>query len=129
LGREQALDPVWSQDGRYVVFSGADIGTTFPVKAMSADGEAHSIPNLTLSRGARRLRFLPGGRALVVLRGEISHKDLWSIDLETGAGHQLTNLPRDFEVRDFDISPDGREAVLERAQANSEIVLLDLPRR
>jgi len=129
VGRERALDPVWSPDGRFVVFSGADIGTTFPVKAMSADGSAFPLPNLMLSRGARHLCFLAGGRALVVLRGEIAHKDLWRIDLETGAEHQLTRLAPDFEVQDFDISRDGREVVLQRAQVHSEIVLLDLPRR
>jgi Tol biopolymer transport system component len=124
LGREHALDPVWSPDGRFVVFSGADIGTTFKISATSADGRPHSIPNLTLSRGASHLRFLPGTQALVVLKGEIRHKNLWRIDLETGAERQLTNLPSDFDVRDFDISPDGREVVLEQAHAHSEIVLL-----
>jgi Tol biopolymer transport system component len=128
LGHEPALDPVWSPDGRFVVFSGADIGTTFPLKAIAADGTPHVMPNLTLSRGARHVRFLPGN-ALIVLKGDIRHKNLWSVDLATGAEHQLTNLPSDFEVRDFDISPDGLEIVLERAQAHSEIVLLDVPRR
>jgi Tol biopolymer transport system component len=127
LGHEQALDPVWSPDGRFVVFSGADIGTTFPLKAIAADGTSHVMPSLTLSRGARHLRFISGD-ALVVLKGDIRHKNLWSVDLRTGAEHQLTNLPSDFEVRDFDLSPDGREIVLERAQAHSEIVLIDVPR-
>jgi hypothetical protein len=75
------------------------------------------------------LAFLPGGRALVLLRGEIQHKNLWLIDLETGTERQLTNLAPDFDVRDFDISPDGRDVVLERVQEHSEVVLLDLPRR
>jgi Tol biopolymer transport system component len=129
LGREQAFEPVWSPDGSFVVFSGPDIGTTFAMRAMNGDGTPHPLPNLTLSRGARHLRFLPGQRALVVLKGEIRHKNLWSIDLQTGAARQLTNLPEDFDVQDFDVSPDGREVVLERAQAHSEIVLLDVPRR
>jgi Tol biopolymer transport system component len=128
LGPDQALDPVWSPDGRFIVYSGADIGTTFPVKAMSTDGKGYPLPTVTLSRGARHLHFLSGRRALVVLKGEIQHKNLWWIDLETGVEHQLTDLAPDFEVRDFDISPDGREIVLERAQAHSDVVLLDLPR-
>ena len=126
---EHSIDPVWATDGRFVVYSGADIGTKFQVKAATADGKPYTLPNLTLTRGARRLCFLPGRRALVVLRGEIRHKDLWSIDLETGDERQLTDLPTDFDVRDFDISSDGREVVLERVQEHSEIVLLDLPRR
>jgi Tol biopolymer transport system component len=126
--QDYAVDPAWASDGRFVVYSGPDIGTTFSVKAVTAEAAAHSFPALTLTRGARHLAFLSGGRALVLLRGEIQHKNLWLIDLETGAERQLTNLAADFDIRDFDISKDGREVVLERAQERSDVVLLDLPR-
>jgi Tol biopolymer transport system component len=126
--QEYSVDPVWAPDGRFAVYSGPDIGTTFSVKAVTAEGAAHPLPALTLTRGARHLTFLPGGRELVLLRGEIQHKNLWLIDLETGAERQLTNLHPDFDIRDFDVSPDGREVVLERVQERSDVVLLDLPR-
>jgi acetolactate synthase small subunit len=64
----------------------------------------------------------------VLLRGEIQHKNLWLIDLQTGQERQLTNLTANFDIRDFDISSDGREVVLERVQELSNVVLLDLPR-
>ena len=64
----------------------------------------------------------------MLLRGDIQHKNLWLIDLDTRAERQLTDFSPDFEIRDFDISPDGREIVVERVQENSDIVLLDLPR-
>jgi Tol biopolymer transport system component len=127
--QEYSVDPAWAPDGRFVVYSGPDIGTTFSVKAVTAEAAAHPLPSLTLTRGARHLAFLPGGKALVLLRGEIQHKNLWLIDLNTGAERQLTNLTPDFEIRDFDISADGRELVLERVQERSDVVLLDLPRR
>ena len=127
--REYSADPTWAPDGHFVVYSGADIGTTFSVKAATAEAAAHPLPALTLTRGARHLAFLPGGRALVFLRGEIQHKNLWLIDLDSGAERQLTNLPSDFDIRDFDISPDGRDLVLEREQERSDVVLLDLPGR
>ena len=127
--QEYSVDPAWAPDGRFVVYSGSDIGTTFSVKAVTAEAAAHPLPALTLTRGARHLAFLPGGRALVFLRGDIQHKNLWLIELETGAERQLTNLTPDFDIRDFDISPDGREVVLERVQERSDVVLLDLPRR
>ena len=66
--------PAWSLDGRFVVYSGPDIGTTFSVKAINVDGAAHPLPALTLTRGTRHLAFLDGGRALVFLRGEIRHE-------------------------------------------------------
>jgi Tol biopolymer transport system component len=125
---EYSVDPAWAPDGRFVVYSGPDIGTTFSVKATATEAAAHPLPSLTLTRGARHLVFLPGGRGLVVLRGDIQHKNLWLIDLQTGAERQLTNLASDFDIHDFDISPDGREVVLERVQERSDVVLLDLPR-
>ncbi len=126
--REYSADPAWAPDGRFLVYSGPDIGTTFSVKAVTPQAEPQSLPPLRLTRGARHLAFLPGGRALVLLQGAIQHKNLWLIDLETGAERQLTNLPPGFDIGDFDISPDGGEVVLERVQDRSEVVLMDLPR-
>jgi Tol biopolymer transport system component len=126
--QEYSVDPVWAPDARFVVYSGPDIGTTFSVKSVTAGATSETLPALTLTRGARHLVFLPGARALVFLRGEIQHKNLWLIDLETGIERQLTDLPSGFDVRDFDISPDGREVVLERVQERSNVMLLDLPR-
>lgn len=129
LLRDDSMDPAWHPSGSFFVYSGPDIGTAFSVKAMNADGSAHSLPGLaTLTRGARHLKFLSAVGGLAFLRGEIEHKDLWLVDPQTGAERQLTNLPADFNIRDFDISADGREVVLERVQERSDIMLLDLVR-
>jgi Tol biopolymer transport system component len=128
LVHEYSVDPAWAPDGRLLVYSGPDIGTTFSVKGVTAEGAEHPLPPLTLTRGARHLAFLPGARGLVVLKGEIQHKNLWLINLETSAQRQVTNLPPDFDIRDFDISADGSEIVLEREQERSDVALLDLHR-
>jgi Tol biopolymer transport system component len=125
--REYALDPAWAPDGRFAIYSGPDIGTTFSLKAVTAEAATHPLPALTLTRDARHVALLKHGRTLVVLRGEVQHKDLWLIDLKTGAERQLTSLPADFYVRDFDISPDGSKVVLERIQERSELMVLELP--
>jgi Tol biopolymer transport system component len=52
--QEYAVDPMWAPDGRFVVYSGPDIGTTFSVKAATADAAPHALPALTLTRGARQ---------------------------------------------------------------------------
>jgi Tol biopolymer transport system component len=126
--QEYSSDPAWAPDGTVVVYSGPDIGTTFSVKAVTAEAAAHRLPDLTLTRGARHIAFLPRTHSLVLLRGDIQHKNLWLIDLETGAEHQLSNLSPGFDIQDFDISPESHEVVLERVQERSDIVLLDLPR-
>jgi Tol biopolymer transport system component len=125
---EYSTTPTWSPDGRFVVYSGPDVGTTFAVKAATPAAQPYALPPLTLTRGARHLVFLPGRNALVVSRGEIQHKDLWLVDLKSGAERQLTNFAPEFDIGDFDISPDGREIVVERVQERSDVVLLDLAR-
>lgn len=128
LVTEHAVDPVWSPGGDLLAFSGADVGTRFPVRLVRTDGGPPADGPI-LTRGARHLAFLPGGRALLVLRGEIRHKNLWRVDLDTGAERQVTDVPPDFDLRDFDVSPDGKELVLERAQERSNVVLVERPTR
>jgi Tol biopolymer transport system component len=128
LVREHSVDPAWSPDGQFVLYSGPEIGPSSVVKAVTPEGAPRLLSALTLARGSR-LVFLPGGRSVVLLRGGASHWDLWRVELETGAERQLTRLPPDFDARDFDVSPDGREAVVERVQERSDVVLLDLPGR
>jgi hypothetical protein len=95
---------------------------------VSADGAPHRLPSLVLTRGARRLTFL-GEDALVILKGDISQKEFWRIDLGTGRERQLTSLRRGFAIGDFDISPDGREIIFDRTREESDIVLFELPHR
>jgi serine/threonine protein kinase len=125
----QAASPVWSPDGKFLVYVGAQVGTTFPLRAATADGKPYPIPELVLSLGARRFSFLPGRPVLIVLKGEVWHKNFWRIDLETRQQRQLTNFNREYLISDFDVSPDGQEIVFSRTKENSNIVLIDIPER
>ena len=107
------------------MYSGADVGTNFSVKAVGADGTLRQSPNLVLTRGARRLAFLRED-TLIVLKGDVSHKEFWSIDLMTGREQQLTAFGRGFAIGDFDISRDRREIIFDRTREESDIVLFDL---
>lgn len=107
------------------MYSGREVGTTFPIRAVGADGRPRPRPSLTLSRGVRHVAFLPGRNELVVLRGDIVHKNFWAVDLETGRERPLTSLGPDFVIGDFDVSPDGREIVFDREQDSSDIVAIE----
>jgi len=123
-----ALDPVWSPSGRFLIYSGADVATTFVLKAVAADGSPYPLPELVLGRGARRVAFFGGDGALVMLKGDLSYKELWVRDLKSGRERQLTALGRGFTIGDFDISPDGRELIFDRSRDESDIVLIERPK-
>jgi dipeptidyl aminopeptidase/acylaminoacyl peptidase len=129
LTAETAFNPSWAPSGRFLVYTGPDVGTTFRLKAVAADGSPRTVPDLVLSRGARRLAFRGSDDVLVVLRGDISHKEFWEVDLRTGRLRQLTDLGRSFLVGDFDVSRDGGEIVFDRLNEESDIVLIDRPAR
>jgi Tol biopolymer transport system component len=123
LGDEYATDPAWSPGGRFIVFGGADVGTNFPVRAVNADGTPHPLPALVLTRGSRRFDFL-GEHELVVLKGDLSHKEFWTVDLRSGQERPLTDLGPGPSIRDFDVSDDGREILFDRVRDESDIVLM-----
>lgn len=122
---EYSIDPVWAPGHRFIVYSGSDIGTTFPLRAAAPDGRPYPIAGVMLTRGGRRVSFYPGSDALVILDGEIGHKNFWLLDLGTGSRRQLTQLPADYEVRDFDVFADGTQIVFGRAEAGSEMAVID----
>jgi Tol biopolymer transport system component len=123
-----ALDPVWSPSGRFLIYSGADVGTTFHLNAVAVDGTPHPLPDVVLSRGARRVAFLGADDALVTLKGDMSYKELWVRDLGTGRERQLTALGRGYTIGDFDISANGRELVFDRSSDESDVVLIERPK-
>lgn len=127
LTDEYALDPVWSPSGRFLVYTGADVGTVFDVRAVDADGAPHAIPKLSLSRGSRRMAFLGADEhTLVILKGSMSHKEFWAVDLRNSAERALTNLGPGEVIGDFDVAADGRRIVFDRAREESDIALIAL---
>ena len=128
LVSEYSVDPVWSPDGRFLVYSGADVGTTFPLRAAAADGRPYPLPSVMLTRGARRVAFFRDSQTLLVLSGEITHKDFSLLDLRTGSQRLLAVLPADFDIRDFDISASGLELVFDRVQVDSDLALIERTR-
>jgi Tol biopolymer transport system component len=123
-----SINPVWSTDGRILVYADADTGPDFELKAVTADGSKVELPAIRLPRGSRRASFVPGRRALIVLRGEMRHTNFWYIDLDTGDRRQLTDFGPEFTIRDFDVSADGREIVFDRRREDSDLALVDLER-
>jgi len=121
--------PVWSPDGRFIIYCGADSGGVFRVGAVTPNGERYRLPDLTLRRGAERFCFLPHQGALVFLKGDFTQRDFWLLDLKSGRERQLTNLNPAYIIREFDLSSDGSEILFDRFQQNSDLVLIELASR
>jgi hypothetical protein len=125
---EYSVDAAWSPDGKYFVYSGADVGTTFPLRASGPDGRPYAMASLILTRGARRVVFARSSGSLVILRGGLGHKNFWLVNPQTGSERQLTDLPSKFEIGDFDVSPDTTQIIFDRLQDSSSIALLERTR-
>jgi len=100
---DSSTDPVWAPDGSFVVYTGPDVGhpvfrqSRYPRSRRSSRRPSRANPDPESWGSPPGLPF-PASRALLFLRGEIQHKDLWRIDLDTGAERQLTNVAPDFDI-------------------------------
>jgi serine/threonine protein kinase/Tol biopolymer transport system component len=124
----QAVNPVWSPDGNLIVYAGALVpGQIAPLLGVRPDGAPVQLPPVRVSPGGHR--FLPDGRGLVYLpRNRLQSWDFWLLDLATGNQRQLTRLSNQGALGSFDLTPDGKHIVFNRARDNSDIVLIDLPK-
>ena len=121
--------PVWSPDGRLILYSGASRARQVPLRAVSADGRPYPVPSLTVDRIGDSYRFLPDGKRVVVKLGGFRGQDFWMVDLDSGTRRRLTSLKPGDLVHRFDLSLDGRRIYFERVRDNSDVVLIELPDR
>jgi serine/threonine protein kinase/Tol biopolymer transport system component len=124
-----ALDPVWSQDGSLIAYTGANVSSFAPLLAVRPDGTRVELPAIQVRREGERARFLPDGNRLVYMQGTLRSQDFWLLDLATKKTRPLSHLNNSAAMRTFDITPDGKQIVFDRLRENSDIVLIDLPKR
>jgi Tol biopolymer transport system component len=124
-------NPVWSPDNRFILHSdGQRGGAVVKLRAVTPDGQPFPLKDLPeVAHLGNRYRFLPGGRSIVVMQGMMWKQNFELLDLATGARRRLTDLGRDYNMRSFDVSPDGKRILFDRYRDNSDIVLIDLPPR
>ena len=113
-----------------IVYTGAGVAAYSNLLAIRPDGSPVQLPTIQVRRGdGERARLLPGGKGLVYMQGLLPSQDFWLLDLATMKTRQLTHLDNRDAMRSFDITPDGKQIVFDRARENSDIVLIDLPDR
>lgn len=121
--------PVWSPDGRMIVYAEPQQGGgTLPVKAITPDKAPVRIPDFEVTYLGSPYRFVPHSNALIFLKAttDIRRRNFYWVDLDTGKERQLTDLKPGYLMENFDISPDGKQIVFDRTRENSDIVSIDL---
>jgi Tol biopolymer transport system component len=120
-----AVNPIWSPDGNLIVYAGKFFTGQVELLGVRPDGTAVEMPPVRTRPGG--YRFLPNGTGLVYLPF-IPSVDFWMVDFATKAHRQLTRLGDQGTLGTFDVTPDGKAIVFDRARMNSDIVLIELPK-
>ncbi|HET7698709.1 MAG TPA: protein kinase [Vicinamibacterales bacterium] len=122
-GRVQ--NPVWSPDGKLIVYSTQVVEGRALLKAVTPDGTAAPLPDIRAIPGA--YRFTPDSRRLVFLP-MLTAFNFAVTDLVTSQTRTLTAMRMLGAVRTFDITADGTSIVFDRTVQNGDIVLIERPR-
>jgi serine/threonine protein kinase len=121
------LYPIWSPDGNTIVYGDPVVAGQVPLRAVRPDGSRLPLPEVRV-RLLGGHRFLRRGTAVVYAPQPVS-REFWLLDLEKHSKRQIASFTDPSALRTFDISPDGASIVFERMRENSDIALIELPKK
>ena len=122
--------PIWSPDGRYIVFQSAGAG----MSVIRSDGSGKPLP-LTESKNTQGpWSFTPDGKRMAFMEDSKSSTfDLWTVPIETGGAGLRAGKPEVFlqtpaDERHPTFSPDGRWlAYMSNESGTSQIYVRAFP--
>jgi Tol biopolymer transport system component len=124
-----ALNPAWSPDGAVIVYAGQQSADAPLLAVRPSDKRPVKLPDIkVLTGGHGRWRFLDKTH-LVYLQGSAGAQNFWLLDLATNETHAISRLSNLAATTTFDILPDRKQIVFDRVRENSDIMLIDLPKR
>jgi Tol biopolymer transport system component len=119
--------PIWSPDGSLIVFGDPVVAGLIPLRAVRPDGSPVRLPEVRVHLSGGH-RFLRRGAGVVYLPQTVS-REFWLLDLEKHSTRPIASFTYPTALRTFDISPDGESIVFERTSENSDIALIELPKK
>ena len=124
-----AYNPVYSPNGDAIIYASGfgGAGGRSVLRRIRPDGTPVSMREVEVRVGGAH-RFLPSGLGVVYLPS-VESKDFWLLDVATNSSRQLTHLSDRGFLNTFDVTLDGKYLVFDRTRQNSDIVLIDLPRK
>jgi len=127
-----SYNPVWSPNGRSIVYSEPLQGSTFLTKAITPEKVPVPLPDIRVNYLMETpYRFVPDGSELIFVKEGAfigGGRNFYALNLRTGQERQLTNLKTNLQMRTFDVTLDGKQIVFDRLRQNSDIAVIDLPR-
>jgi serine/threonine protein kinase len=121
--------PVWSPDGRFIIYSEVQPRGPDKLRAVTPEGNPVLVPEISIRQRGVRYRFIPHSTDLITAQGDIWKQNFYLLDLKTGHLRQLTKLGNGSGIKEFDVSPDGKYIVFDRYRENGDIVLIDISLR
>jgi Tol biopolymer transport system component len=119
-----SYNPIWSPDGRFIVYSESLQGGTFLTKAITPDKVRFPMPDIpVLYEMSTPYQFTPDGNGLIFVKATLP-VNFYRVDLKTGQQRQLTDFGSSSQIRSFDVMPDGK-IIFDRYRQNSDLALIE----
>jgi Tol biopolymer transport system component len=122
-----AVDPVWSPDGRVIVYSADQVNAYCSLRAIDArtGKRVEGFPTDIRFQVGERARFVPGTGDLIYMQGLEPGQDFHLLDMKTFQRRRLTKLDTSHLMRTFDVTEDGKTIVFDRLDVDADIVMFD----
>jgi Tol biopolymer transport system component/predicted Ser/Thr protein kinase len=115
-----AAFPTVSPDGKMLAYTHADESQKIEVAVTSLEENA---PEKHFDVATEILRWAPGGQSLLYVNTADGVSNIWSQPISGGPPQQVTHF-KSLLIRNFDLSRDGKQLLMNRGTTTRDVVLI-----